>query len=74
MNNFSIGENVRLRCCKEYPIGGWVHGELATICGGSYSSQTLFVRLKNKTLRNAVIQDGAIRGTIMVSFANVQKQ
>lgn len=72
MKNFNIGDVVRLRTCKEYPIGGWVHGELAVICGGSYESQTLFVRLKNRTLRNAVEQDGAIKGTIVVSFANVR--
>ncbi len=74
MNNLTIGDVVRLQTCKEYPIGGWLHGELAVVCGGSYSSQTIVVKLKNKVLRDSVQQEGTLRGTAIVNFANVQKQ
>lgn len=68
---FQIGDVVQIQCTSDFPIGGWLHGELAVVCGGSYSQKMLIVKLKNKLLREAVEQDDALRGTVNVSFANV---
>lgn len=59
MSQFQIGDIVRLKHTSDFPIGGWLHNELAVVCGGSYSKKMLIVKLKNKVLRDALQQDAA---------------
>ncbi|MGL4622343.1 MAG: hypothetical protein ACRCZS_25335 [Chroococcidiopsis sp.] len=73
MTTFQVGDIVRLKHISDFPIGGWLHNELAVVYARDYSQQMLVVKLKNKLLRDSVKQDIAERGTIIVSFANLTK-